>query len=267
MKIETKIILPEYASELLARNINNRSLSDTTVKRYVAEMKAGNWQLNGDTIRIDINNNLLDGQHRLTACVISQMPFETLVVSELPSNVFKTIDTGKIRKASDTLKIEGYKYTSSLAASSRFLACWFHGHRAPGFFNGGTYPISNTDTLNFVAAHSDLEVACQICKTDYAKMITFFGSSVGIGCFYIFHKKDPALAHEYYSKLSSGIGLEENDLILNLREKCAEYSLLTNKLKPSQKAFLLINTWNRLRSKETKGKILLREIDKIPEIK
>lgn len=64
-----QIITPAMARRLLEKNINNRPLQPAAVERYMRDIAAGNWQLTHQCIAVDIDGNLVDGQHRLTAIV------------------------------------------------------------------------------------------------------------------------------------------------------------------------------------------------------
>ena len=79
MKVQQSTITPEYAKELLDYNKKNRSLSKATVDRYAEDMRKDNWQQNGEAIKIDWDGNLIDGQHRLAACVKSGVSFDKLL--------------------------------------------------------------------------------------------------------------------------------------------------------------------------------------------
>lgn len=62
-------ITPEKAKTLLVMNTKNRKLSRKLVQKYASDMAAGRWPYNGDPIRVSVSNVLLDGQHRLEACI------------------------------------------------------------------------------------------------------------------------------------------------------------------------------------------------------
>jgi hypothetical protein len=65
-------ITPETAAAMLAKNIGNRIPRPNTVRFYAAEMTAGRWQETHQALAVDCDGNLVDGQHRLLAIVLSQ---------------------------------------------------------------------------------------------------------------------------------------------------------------------------------------------------
>lgn len=117
-----KTITPEIAVAMLATNAMNRPLSPAHVARLAGSMQRGEWELNGATIKVAETGRLLDGQHRLTACVESGRPFTTLVVSGLPESSFATIDQiSRGRKISDVLSIETGANMKNVAAGLMVL--------------------------------------------------------------------------------------------------------------------------------------------------
>jgi hypothetical protein len=78
--------------------------------------------LTGDRIKFGNNDELLDGQNRLSACVKSGKPFRTHVVFGIDPALFGRMDIGKPRNAADVLHIAEFKYASTLAAAIR----WAH---------------------------------------------------------------------------------------------------------------------------------------------
>ena len=54
MKMRTEMVTPELAAHYLKRNVDNyRKISKAKAALYAEEMKAGNWQLNGEAIVFD----------------------------------------------------------------------------------------------------------------------------------------------------------------------------------------------------------------------
>lgn len=106
VKIET--ITPERAKALLNNNLGNRTMSAQVVKKYASDMKENKWELNGDSISISKNGVLKNGQHRLSACVMANMPFTTVVAYDVDEDV-KQIDRGYKRSLSNILEMCGYE--------------------------------------------------------------------------------------------------------------------------------------------------------------
>lgn len=124
-KVNIITITPELAAALLESNTSNRPVSRQRVRMYSDVMKRGQWKLNGESIKTCTtetgDTRLLDGQHRLLACVASQVPFETLVVEELEESVFSVIDRGKARGNHDLMAIAGYKGGGHISPAVKYF--------------------------------------------------------------------------------------------------------------------------------------------------
>lgn len=104
-------ITPELAQRILGNNPYNRNVNQRTVKRYAEIMKAGLWHENGESISIDENGNLVNGQHRLLACIESKCSFNCVVVYGVQRNDSFIYDSGVNRTKYGTMIIaqkQGY---------------------------------------------------------------------------------------------------------------------------------------------------------------
>lgn len=121
-RIKLKEITPTLASRWLEKNTVNRSLSQSLIRKYASDMGQGRWDINGETIKLSLNGELLDGQHRLRACILVDKPFKSMVAMDLPTAAIKSVDIGRSRSFSDRLALEGTeKYRKSTAAMVRAL--------------------------------------------------------------------------------------------------------------------------------------------------
>jgi hypothetical protein len=116
MTISTKIktITPEYAKTLLENTkvagVLNRKLNHRVVTEYAKEMLASRWKLNSESIKLDEDGLILDGQHRLMACIEAKVPFQTLMACNVPRDTFDTIDCGRVRTGTQVLQMSGVQY-------------------------------------------------------------------------------------------------------------------------------------------------------------
>lgn len=118
MKVEFVTITPAIAEKMLAQSTNkNRPLNELACKRFARDMSDGKWKMNGESIVVDDNGNVVDGQHRLKAVIVSQTKQVFAIVRGVSPNVFDTIDSGKARSKGDILAIAGYRNYVLLAAT------------------------------------------------------------------------------------------------------------------------------------------------------
>lgn len=88
LNVEIEIITPIRASEYLANNAKHREINERKVEKLASDLDEQNWQLNGKVIIFDSNGRLLNGQHRLSACVLSGKDLTTLVVRGVNPDTF-----------------------------------------------------------------------------------------------------------------------------------------------------------------------------------
>lgn len=120
-RIET--ITPERAHKLLSDNKKpNRLVTQRSVKMYARAMIEGRWVLNGETIQIDTEGDLANGQHRLLACIEAECAFTTWVVYNVPPKARLTIDDGLPRKAHQFIATaDGMRNAKSIVAAVRLI--------------------------------------------------------------------------------------------------------------------------------------------------
>lgn len=156
--ISVLTITPEMASAILKHNTNNRSISRMRVRMYADAMKRGQWKINGESIKTSRNPvtgevKLLDGQHRLIACVESGMPFTTLAVSDLEESVFSVIDRGRPRNNNDVLAIAGVKGGGHIAPVVKYLILIEAGMNPRN--KDSFMLVSGDDVLEYTRKHYD----------------------------------------------------------------------------------------------------------------
>lgn len=122
MEFAVEKITPQKAIEYLRHNTNNyRKLSLAKVSQYIAEIKAGRWELNGEPIVFDEDGVLKDGQHRLAAIAKSGVAVETVVTRGVSKDV-RVYDLGMNRTVTQIVNAEGYEINSTvMAAVNMFL--------------------------------------------------------------------------------------------------------------------------------------------------
>lgn len=104
-------ITPEIAAEMLKSNTMNRKMAQMRGIETAAAIRNGEFELNGATIVFAEDGTLLDGQHRLFACVAYNTAITSIVVRGISKSAQITMDTGKRRSVSDYLSMRGYANT------------------------------------------------------------------------------------------------------------------------------------------------------------
>jgi hypothetical protein len=244
MKTEVKNITPELARELLSSNTNNRNCNDSHVRFLSSEMIKGNWVFDGQPIRISSTNQLLDGQHRLTAIVKSNTIQKFLILHGIDDQAFKVMDTGKNRSASDSLHVNGVINASEVAACARMIINHKLGRTS---LESGTSKISNTDVIDWYSNNRHIQEHIKKSKRLYPLFSLILPKSY-IGSFsYLFSEINASQSDDFLNKLCTGLDLEINSPIFLLRKKLTEDKMSTSKLSPTHKRALIIKAWNVFR--------------------
>lgn len=105
--IEVLSVTPELATQWLESRARNRSISDSTVNRYAADMKAGTWRLTHQGIAFDADGVLVDGEHRLWAVTRSGVAVRMMVTRGLCAEDREAFDQGRSRSVADALHLAG----------------------------------------------------------------------------------------------------------------------------------------------------------------
>lgn len=123
-------ITPALALRWLTNNIRNRPVSHDVVLAYARDMKNGEWQSTHQGIAFNDKDELIDGQHRLHAVVLSGCTIRMMVTFGLPSVIagkevtpMDCVDRGKPRSVADQLKIQhGLKDGTAIAQITMGIA-------------------------------------------------------------------------------------------------------------------------------------------------
>jgi hypothetical protein len=119
---EWVLITPEIAREFLARNRSNRPISRATVEKYKKDLIEKHWEVTHEGIGIDINGNMIDGQHRCTAIEETGIPALMIVARGLQPSAIHGINIGKRRSPGDFIRLAlGDGYGKDEAAVARIL--------------------------------------------------------------------------------------------------------------------------------------------------
>jgi hypothetical protein len=241
-----EIITPEIAKAYLATSRLNRAKSSGKIKKYAGILTSGKWRFNGDTIRFNKNGQLMDGQHRLEACIASGVSFKTLVVRGLDDDTFSTMDQGMFRGLRHMLDCKGESHTSVLAAALSWMAM---------YVNQTEHPLN----LDFEGAREMLETFPTLRESiSRTWSITRRGSCfvraamiVALDC--IFSQIDAEMASDLLRRFVEGDALSKRDPYTCgwylLRARILEEQHKVLKTSPSMIFLLAIKSWNLSRER------------------
>lgn len=261
--IRIEYITPERAEYYLSKNTHNRNLRKTVVATYAADMKAGNWEWNGEGIKFQGDHEvLIDGQHRLAAIVESGVTIKMLVISNLTGDTQHTMDTGAKRTFGDALKLRGESSYVSLAAIVRGAYLWQSGSRS--LKGGAGIPVTNTILLNFLEGNPWLRDA--VNPLSRARVGSGMTMVIGGAMYYAFMQIDPEDCDHFFARLASDEGHYKGEPIYMLR-KYLHTMREEKRLYSNAKAVsaVTIKAWNAYREGREIGHLSFRAGGATPE--
>jgi hypothetical protein len=266
-------VTPEEARLWLdTKRSKNRPISENAVAKYAQEMSAGRWVDNGKGLVFGTSGQLLDGQHRLTACVRVGKPFVTTITWGVPDEYFDTIDDCNTRSLADVLHIKGEASSGLLSAGLRFLWIYARGE------------IQRRDLRRGQIATKPLLEATLDKNRGIISSVKFYGmlkarpggllvpAGMAIGLHYIFSLVDEKKADEFFTRLQSGLELKEDDPIYILRARLiAGQREASTKLTPPAMYYYVVVSWNAYASGTYMKRLVFNpdapppEIDNVPK--
>jgi hypothetical protein len=210
LRIGIESITPLAAEQLFNGRAQNRNVVSRVVEKYARDMQAGQWGLNGQTIKISKTGRLLDGQHRCAAAVKTGTTFQAIVVRGLPDEVFDTLDAGASRSLGQVLAERGEKSSFALAASLQKL--WLYEQDMPTLH---TMRGSHTELLQVLERNPDIRRSVQLCVTKGHDIVP---GAAGATTHYLAARTDLEKADAFVIGLGNGANLPAESPVLVLRE-------------------------------------------------
>lgn len=250
---KTALVTPEMCRDWLSRNPANRKLDRRIIDQYARDMASGDWELNGETICIDWNNNLINGQHRCTAGLKAGVAFETVLVTGLPPKARDTIDGGKKRTYGDRLQMRGLKNYSNVAANITFMAQIAGG-------NLKRHALSPKEMDRVLEKHPQIEESVALARASMSKISGWLGAVHCIGTY--LNMKDTA--DEFCEALQHGQKSYENDAAVFFRDWFYKDMMKQNPSHIDFRRNLFVHAFNRFAAKQPLRQARLPEKFGIP---
>ena len=239
-KSEVMTVTPQIAQEWVTLNTRNRPVRYSRVARFARDMKDGTWTLNGETVKISADGTILDGQHRLYACIQAGVSFETFVIRGLPLQAQDTIDTGAARTMGDQFGLRGEAHGNLLAAITRQAYKWLHGVRCQG--QAGSEP-THAELSALLAAEPRLREAAAWADKARKNFKSVSGSVWGMA-WLLFHGSDHLAAEVFLDKVLTGADLAEGHPALAFRNRIWKAREGGERLTVHEQLAYLILAWN-----------------------
>jgi len=287
--VEMKIT-PEIARLLIAANpvhikndkktaeTPNRALGATRAKEYSTQMKLSKWKVTGDSVRFSIDGTLIDGQHRLEACIKGNITFNTLVIFNLPTDTMEAIDIGKSRDDNDLLKMKGYQNHTKFTASIKFAMMYNKSlNRVPSAYSQKmkirTSLLENEEVPQFLerigfgdkydnTLYNNLTKALDIRKANLDNTDIITPSKIAVLSYLIEEALGKDISTAFIKKVYTMYNFVNNDplsmyrnTIINLKTKGQETTMHGKEFR------YLIRAWNQFISGETPKQLSSKNIE------
>lgn len=248
--MSVELITPKIAAEYLDHidPAKQRRYRARKSRDYADEMVAGEWdERTGDPIRFDTQGNLIDGQHRLNAVIMSGKSYHFLVLRNLPPEIFSKLDIGLKRTGGDVLHIEGAKNALAMSAMVRKYLLLKKG--SYGEIGGSQHArTSNTQLKKEYRRRKKwwdaLNVQCHEWYREFSKAIK--PSEIG-GYYAYLQEIDTEDAARFFDKLCTGADVSKNSPIRLLRNYFINKKQAYAKPNAMERGALIFKVWNLFR--------------------
>jgi hypothetical protein len=207
--IDYETITPDLAERYLSGNAMNRTIVHQHVDSIARDIRAGQWLLNAQPICFASTGRLLNGQHRLSACIQAKQAIEVFIVRGLQEAAYDTYDLQAKKQPPITDLIGNTGDRNAIHAAVRML--WKEA-RQPG--SAKDKPTAG-EVRCALESNTGLLTWRQYARRNQslARMSTLI---------YVAHKisaESPTLAPYFLDKLETGADLKAGDPILELRNR------------------------------------------------
>lgn len=215
-----EIITPQIAGVMLQGNTNNRNLNSRVINAYAKAMLRGEWEENGETLKITVTGKITDGQHRLHAVIQSGVTLSMLVVRGVHEKSINTIDIGRSRKNADALAIHGYK-KHNLVLAAAINICM-------GFKPDGSYAsdpgksgdkVTPTMALKFIDDNPGILHSLERMEKFFPRSHGWIPRSVLVALHFMLGRRSSQKTETFFHALLEGTNLEKGSPILALRNR------------------------------------------------
>lgn len=250
-------LTPLLAKELLERNFDNRSLTESRVSLYASDIQAGRWAENGEPIIVSRDGFLNDGQHRCAAVIKAGRPIRTLIVFGIERETRTTTNQGKAKTAGDYLAMAHLPNANTAAGIARMALLLGRGMAV----KGGSRAVTNSAVMELVekdkaAILRSAEFACRVGRkcSNYVAGVPFGFAH------YICSKINQEAADQYFWQIATGEMLSAGDPAFVVRARLATLG----KAAREAKAEALFHGWNAYR--RGTQRTLIRITGSMPEL-
>lgn len=257
MDFQVMRITPKQAHELLEKNSVNRKLRPTLVEAYRRDMEEGRWRMTGESIQFSRTDQLLNGQHRLTALAgskkLARRGIDFLVVTGLDDQTQGMMDQGAKRGVADALRI-AHGHVKNITIVSG-IARWTVAYPEIGvgsMMQALKYKVSVAEAVEAYTQQEDIAEAGERAVA-FRKHVPASVTATGYTWLHM-HRIDPEATNEYWGAmvdLSFGAKDDPRKAALRrLTSMATDGEFRANRLTSVAVVSVLTRSWNAWRRDE-----------------
>lgn len=254
-------LTPELARGYLDSMVKNRPLMENTVIGYADAICRGEWQVNGEALKFDEDERMIDGQHRCEAVILAGKPIDTLVVRGLKTKVFHTIDQHARRYVNQVLAIQGEKHYTTLAGA----LSWLHKYNS-GRCNDSGAMLSTTQALSMLRGNTGLRDSAGFIRGECDKVVRFLSASAATFMHYVMAQAAPNKAAEFWRGVALGDSLPAGSPIYMLRERLISNRSSVAKAPIAHQVAWCIKAWNAFRAGRKLSRLAWQQNEEFPQV-
>ena len=284
MKTEQELITPEMATKYLAEaavwmgenNMRQRNITESHVIHLAQQMTAGQWLMTGQPIIFNEYGIMIDGQQRMSAVAKSGKTIEFTVTRGVPNSSFPGIDRNKPRSNGNLFAIMGVANYNTVAACVNGVMNYRRARATPirrdgivvgygGSLNSYLRPSSSDLTEEYIKNPEKYNLAAGVaicCRSLAPQSIIATVAALAL----IESRHSYGDVSLFWDRFRDGVGLEEKDPILFLRNKMALNSGARSKMPACLITMMIIKAWNLYAQSKTCTMIRMIDGEPCPEI-
>lgn len=264
MDVQQVMLTPADASHLMEKSSGNRLLSPRRVNALAQSITRGEWQFDGNPIRLTSDGRLIDGQHRLSAIIQAKQAVPVLILHGLSDESQLVIDSGRPRSFADYLRMRGVPSVHRTAAAVRLLANIDSGNYKTGSWR--EFFLSNSAMWTYYLDHRE-EIADGLSMGQAAREHVRMIPSVLTVLAVLLLRSDQEDAAEFFRQISKNSPISQPIRVLLRTLENRERKEDTGAREQRMQLALALKTWLRFRAGDESAQLLaFRRVEKFPEI-
>jgi len=249
-----KIITPDMAKDILSRNSQNRVVNKSLLEFIKTQINTGQFVYNGQSITVSSSGILLDGQHRLHACVETNKDIEVEFIDGVDSSVFGTIDIGRNRTSADVFSINGIEKSKHMASICNLTMTKLDLDRE----KRGTISVkySPDEILVFFRKHEEIIVKYYSTISPFRSKQKLIPLPRVVAMALILDIEDTRGGMSYIRQILTGVAETESNVPFIIREKLIKNALsVRTSLSPNYIRNMILNSFYTYRQNKIVSKL------------